>query len=265
MVGRLGFAGRAGRHPPVQPLADHRCAGNRVRAAGRADALSPGPGPANPDAEPAHRHAHSQPGRRPGQCADAGNEPRKRAVVHSGVSDGGSGADLCHRGRDRGRRRPLGQRAHGHAHGTADSCPDPGSAGDHRCTEVEYRMIMHRLKVGFHRLGSPPTFHKLCRVLSPWLWAGFLGCALVGLYQALYVVPPDYQQGDSYRILFIHVPAAWQALASYLIMAVLAVIALVWRIRTVEIMAMAAAPVGAALTALCLATGSLWGKPMWGT
>ncbi len=126
-------------------------------------------------------------------------------------------------------------------------------------------MILQRLKVGFHRLGSPPTFHKLCRVLSPWLWAGFMVCAVIGIYQALYVVPPDYQQGDSYRILFIHVPAAWQALASYLIMAVLAVIALVWRIRTVEIMAMAAAPVGAALTALCLATGSLWGKPMWGT
>lgn len=126
-------------------------------------------------------------------------------------------------------------------------------------------MTFHRLKVGFHRLGSPPTFHKLCRVVSPWLWGGFLLCAIIGLYQALYVVPPDYQQSDSYRILFIHVPAAWQALAGYLIMAVLAVIALVWRIRTVEIMAMAAAPVGAAFTALCLATGSLWGKPMWGT
>jgi len=126
-------------------------------------------------------------------------------------------------------------------------------------------MILHRLKVGFHRLGSPPTFHKLCRVLSPWLWAGFIGCCLVGVYQALYVVPSDYQQGDSYRILFIHVPAAWQALAGYVIMAVLAAVALVWRIRTVEIMTMAAAPVGAAFTALCLATGSLWGKPMWGT
>src|SRR5699024_6859759 len=125
--------------------------------------------------------------------------------------------------------------------------------------------IFQRLKVGFHRLGSPPTFYRLCRVLSPWLWAGFLVCAAIGLYQALYIVPPDYQQGDSYRILFIHVPAAWQALASYLIMAVLAAIALIWRIRTVEIMAMAAAPIGAGLTALCLATGSLWGKPMWGT
>lgn len=125
--------------------------------------------------------------------------------------------------------------------------------------------LTRRLKTEFHRLGSPPNFYRISRLLSPWLWAGFLLCALIGVYQALYVVPPDYQQSDSFRILYIHVPAAWQALAGYLIMALLAAIALVWRIRTVEIMAMAAAPVGAALTALCLATGSLWGRPMWGT
>jgi len=126
-------------------------------------------------------------------------------------------------------------------------------------------MTFHRLKVAFHRLGSPPTFFRLTRLLPPWLWAGFAVTALIGLYLALYVVPPDYQQGDSFRILYIHVPAAWQALFTYVVMAVLAAIALIWRIRSVEIMAMACAPVGAALTALCLATGSLWGKPMWGT
>jgi len=126
-------------------------------------------------------------------------------------------------------------------------------------------MIYQRIKVGFHRLGSPPTFYRICRRLAPWLWAGFALCVAIGVYQALYVVPPDYQQGDSYRILFIHVPAAWQAMAGYIIMAVLAFVALVWRIRAAEILAMAAAPIGAALTAVCLATGSLWGKPMWGT
>jgi heme exporter protein C len=68
-------------------------------------------------------------------------------------------------------------------------------------------MIWKTIKVGFHRLGSPPTFFRLCQVLSPWLWAGFAVCATVGIYYALYVVPPDYQQGDSYRILFVHVPA----------------------------------------------------------
>jgi len=132
--------------------------------------------------------------------------------------------------------------------------------------EIEHLMsVFHSLKVGFHRLGSPPNFYRLCTRLAPWLWAGFVITAAIGLYQALYVVPPDYQQSDSYRILFIHVPSAWQALAGYAIMAILAAIALIWRIRTTEILAMACAPVGAAFTLICLATGAIWGKPMWGT
>jgi len=126
-------------------------------------------------------------------------------------------------------------------------------------------MIWQKIKIGFHRLGSPPTFDRVCRTLSPWLWAAFAGCAAIGIYQALYVVPPDYQQSDSFRILYVHVPAAWQAMAGYLIMALLAAIALIWRIRTTEIMAMMCAPIGAALTLICLATGSIWGRPMWGT
>ncbi len=126
-------------------------------------------------------------------------------------------------------------------------------------------MIWQKIKVGFHKLGSPPIFYRLCQVLSPWLWAGFAVSLLIGLYYALYVVPPDYQQSDSFRILYIHVPSAWQAMAGYLVMSILAVIALVWRIRTTEIMAMAAAPIGAAFTVICLATGSIWGRPMWGT
>ncbi|MBY6203771.1 heme ABC transporter permease [Halomonas denitrificans] len=126
-------------------------------------------------------------------------------------------------------------------------------------------MIWQSIKLAFHKLGSPPVFSVFARRLAPWLWAAFLACTLYGVYLALYVAPPDYQQGDSARILYIHVPAAWQALLGYLIMAVLAAIALIWRIRTAEIMAMAAAPIGAGLTLICLVTGSLWGKPMWGT
>jgi len=126
-------------------------------------------------------------------------------------------------------------------------------------------MMFEKLKVGFHRLGSPPTFYRLCRRLSPWFWAGFALCAVIGLYQALYVVPPDYQQSDSFRILYVHVPAAWQALFGYVLMSILAAIALIWRIRTTEILTMMCAPVGAACTFICLATGSLWGQPMWGT
>lgn len=122
-----------------------------------------------------------------------------------------------------------------------------------------------QIKLAFHKLGSPLIFFRFAQTLTPWLWGITLITLAVGLYQALYVVPPDYQQGDSYRILYIHVPAAWQAMATYLVMAVLAAITLVWRIRTAEIMAMSAAPIGAAFTLICLVTGAIWGRPMWGT
>lgn len=120
-------------------------------------------------------------------------------------------------------------------------------------------------KIAFHRLGSPLSFFGFAQALIPWLWTLTLIALGIGLYQALYVVPADYQQGDSYRILFIHVPAAWQAMATYVVMAALAVIALIWRIRIAEIMAMVAAPIGAGFTLICLITGAIWGKPMWGT
>ena len=86
-----------------------------------------------------------------------------------------------------------------------------------------------------------------------------------GLWQALFVVPADYQQGDSFRILYIHVPAAWMSMFIFALMAFYSAIALVWRIKLCEILAMACAPTGAAFTLITLATGSIWGKPMWGT
>jgi len=117
----------------------------------------------------------------------------------------------------------------------------------------------------FHQLGSPPTFDRFAARWTPWGFGlGLLGMA-VGLYGALLVVPADYQQGDSFRILYIHVPAAWMSLFVYGLMAVYAAIALVWRIKLAEILAMACAPIGALFTAVTLATGSIWGKPMWGT
>ena len=79
------------------------------------------------------------------------------------------------------------------------------------------------------------------------------------------MVPADYQQGDSFRILYIHVPSAWMSMAMFALMAVYAAIALIWRIKLCEILAMACAPIGAAFTLITLATGSIWGKPMWGT
>jgi heme exporter protein C len=86
----------------------------------------------------------------------------------------------------------------------------------------------------------------------------------VGLYWGLVVAPTDYQQGDSYRIIFIHVPAAWMSLFIYMVMASASAIGLIWRIKLAEVIAIASAPIGASFTFLALVTGSLWGKPMWG-
>ena len=117
----------------------------------------------------------------------------------------------------------------------------------------------------FHQLGSPPYFDRFAARWVPWAYLSGLLTMAVGLYGALFMVPADYQQGDSFRILYIHVPAAWMSMAVFALMAVYAAIALIWRIKLCEILAMACAPSGAAFTLVTLATGSIWGKPMWGT
>ncbi|HET6396865.1 MAG TPA: cytochrome c biogenesis protein CcsA, partial [Pseudoxanthomonas sp.] len=117
----------------------------------------------------------------------------------------------------------------------------------------------------FHLLGSPPYFDRFAARWAPWCWLAAALTLGVGAWLALFHVPPDYQQGDSARILYIHVPAAWMSMFVYALMALYAAIALVWRIKLCEILAMACAPVGAAFTVITLATGSIWGKPMWGT
>jgi heme exporter protein C len=117
----------------------------------------------------------------------------------------------------------------------------------------------------FHQLGSPPYFNAFAGRWAPWLYAAALPLIGYGVWTGLFVVPPDYQQGDSYRILFVHVPSAWMSLFIYGVMALNAFIALVWRIKLSETLAMCCAPIGAAFTLVTLATGSLWGKPMWGT
>ncbi|MBT8056278.1 MAG: heme ABC transporter permease [Gammaproteobacteria bacterium] len=116
-----------------------------------------------------------------------------------------------------------------------------------------------------HKLGSPAYFYHFTGKFIPWFWAIFLVLTAIGMYQAFFVVPSDYQQGESFRILYLHVPAAWMSLLAYIIMAVCAFIALIWRIRVVEILAMCSAPVGAAFTVVTLVAGSLWGRPTWGT
>ena len=124
---------------------------------------------------------------------------------------------------------------------------------------------MNPLLRWFHQLGSPPTFDRFAARWAPWAYALGLLVMAWGLYGALFVVPADYQQGDSFRILYVHVPSAWMSMAIFALMALYAAIALIWRIKLCEILAMACAPSGAAFTLITLVTGSIWGKPMWGT
>ena len=114
-------------------------------------------------------------------------------------------------------------------------------------------------------LANPARFMRLSGVVLPWVGAATVFVLALGLGWSLLLAPPDYQQGESVRIMFIHVPSAWMALSVYLFVAVASAVALVWRHPLAEIAAQAAAPVGAAFTLVCLATGSLWGRPMWGT
>ena len=115
------------------------------------------------------------------------------------------------------------------------------------------------------QFASPRYFYYFSKRLI--LWFGWLCLAfmLVGLYYSLLVAPPDYQQGESYRIMFIHVPAAWMSMFVYMVMAITGGIGLIWRIKLAEVIAASSAPLGASFTFLALVTGSLWGKPMWGT
>jgi heme exporter protein C len=112
---------------------------------------------------------------------------------------------------------------------------------------------------------NPARFMRLSGAVFPALAAATAVVLGLGLFLALFVAPPDFQQGESVRIMFVHVPAAWLALMVYLLVAVASAVALVWRHPLAEIAAQAAAPLGAAFTLVCLVTGSLWGRPMWGT
>lgn len=117
----------------------------------------------------------------------------------------------------------------------------------------------------FHRLGSPPHVYRLARRLTPWFgWpAGLL--ILAALYGGLVLAPPDYQQGDGFRIIYMHAPSAWMSLMVYTTMAVAAAVGLIWRMKVAHAVAASCAPIGASFTFAALVTGSLWGEPMWGT
>jgi len=114
-------------------------------------------------------------------------------------------------------------------------------------------------------LANPKRFLTFSGKLLPWFWAVAVLSLAAGLYLGLFAVPPDYQQGDTVKIMFIHVPAAWVAMMAYGLMAVASAFGLINRHPLADVAAKAAAPLGALFTALALITGSLWGKPMWGT
>jgi heme exporter protein C len=114
-------------------------------------------------------------------------------------------------------------------------------------------------------IANPTIFLSLVRRVLPWT-AGLSALLLIaGLYLTFFVAPADYQQGESVKIMYLHVPAAWLSLFIYMVMSLAALGTLVWRHPLADAAQKAAAPLGAAFTFVCLATGSLWGKPMWGT
>jgi heme exporter protein C len=117
----------------------------------------------------------------------------------------------------------------------------------------------------FHRLASPPYVYRLATRLTPW-FAWSAGIVIVAaLYWGLVLAPPDYQQGDGFRIIYVHVPCAWLSLMIYTTMAVACAVGLIWRMKVAHAVAASCAPVGASFTAAALLTGMLWGRPMWGT
>lgn len=117
----------------------------------------------------------------------------------------------------------------------------------------------------FHRLASPPHIYRVAGTLTPWFaWpAGLL--IVSALYAGLFLAPPDYQQGDGFRMIYVHAPSAWLSVMIYGVMATAAAVGLIWRMKVAHAAAASCAAIGASFTLVSLITGMLWGKPMWGT
>ena len=117
----------------------------------------------------------------------------------------------------------------------------------------------------WYRLAAPQTFYPFAARVIPWCSALALLLGITGLYMAFFVAPTDAQQGEAYRIIFIHVPAAWLSMFIYAVMAFWSAVGLIWRTRLSSLLAQALAPTGAMFTVIALWTGAFWGKPTWGT
>jgi heme exporter protein C len=120
------------------------------------------------------------------------------------------------------------------------------------------------MKILTHYFANPASFLRFAQVAQPLSALAATLCFAYGLHLALWHSPPDYQQGETVRIMYVHVPAAWAGLALYAAMAVAAAVGIVSRLAMADVFCVAAAPVGAVLVATCLVTGSIWGKPTWG-
>ena len=116
----------------------------------------------------------------------------------------------------------------------------------------------------FHRFGSPPWVYGFATRWAPWFGVAAVVMMLIALYGGLILAPPDYQQKDAFRIVYIHAPVATLSMAVYSTMALAAAVGLIWRMKVAHAAAAACAPIGAWFTVATLATGMLWGKPMWG-
>ena len=119
--------------------------------------------------------------------------------------------------------------------------------------------------MNWFKYSSPQTFYPLAGRMLRWFMGSAVMLALIGLYIGFFVAPTDFQQGESYRIIFIHVPAAWMSMLIYLVMAFWAGIGLAFNTRLSSMMAHALAPTGALMTFIALWTGAFWGRPTWGT
>jgi len=126
-------------------------------------------------------------------------------------------------------------------------------------------MKMGNRIVNWFRFSSPQAFYAPAGKMIPWFAAAAAILAALGLYIGLFAAPTDFQQGDAYRIIFVHVPASWMSMFAYVVMAAWAGVGLVFNARLSGMMASALAPTGALFAFLSLWTGALWGKPTWGT
>ncbi|MBI3773747.1 MAG: heme ABC transporter permease [Gammaproteobacteria bacterium] len=120
------------------------------------------------------------------------------------------------------------------------------------------------MAINWFKYASPASFYPLAGRIAPWFGVAAALLFVVGLYLSFFVAPTDYKQGEGYRIMFIHVPAAWMSMFIYVVMAGWAAAGMIWNTRLSSMMASALAPTGAMFTFVALWTGAFWGKPMWG-